>query len=245
MWDKQTRTVLLEGSSGIAPAEIHSLMPTQNVGWRLEVIPMTSSSDDDFRARFVPITNHNPLPPISKYNLPLPPISHDGRTPFLLGRVPRGAKIVSMNQVGFIEPAQEGQPQSIATHGLCGCSAIILTSADIALIAHYPPPFNERLKLLITRFATPMSGRFHRGKGFIITPGRYQKSASGSWRLGVKNQDHTDKLKSILSGISSGTQPAIIPYNEGSNGNPLKGIAVVEFTDNGMPQVYFEGLLLP
>lgn len=238
-WDNDTKTLILKGSSCLKSTEM--LLPACNCAWRLECLPNRNNSGD-FEARFIP-TSHTPLGSVKS-------LSHQSRldewgAPFLSESVPRGARIVSMNQTGFIERAQEGQPQSIATYGLGGCSAIILISADIAFIAHYPPPFNETLKYLIKGFAMPISDCFREGKGFIITPGQYQKSVSGTWQLAVRNQNHAEQLKSIVSGISLEIQPMMIPYSEFRvQGKSLQGIATVKFSEEDLPQVHFEGSLL-
>lgn len=115
-WDTDTRTLVLKGSSCLTSTEM--LLPACNYAWRLECLPNRNNSDD-FEARFIPMTTHTPFE-LAK------PLSHqldEGRPLFLPESVPRGARIVSMNQSGFIERAQ-GQPLSIATYGLCGCSAI-------------------------------------------------------------------------------------------------------------------------
>ena len=238
-WDNDTRAFVLKGSSCLASTKM--LLPACNYAWRLECLPNRNNSGD-FEARFIPITTHTPFE-LAK------PLSHqswldEGRPLFLPESVPRGARIVSMNQSGFIERAQ-GQPLSIATYGLCGCSAIILISADIAFIAHYPPPFNETLKYLIKGLAKPMSNCLRGGKGFIITPGQYQESAPGIWQLEVKNHNHADQLKSIVSSISSEIKPTMVPYSELLvHGKSLQGIATVKFSEGDLPQVYFEGSLL-
>lgn len=70
----------------------------------------------------------------------------------------------------------------------------------------------------------------------------YKQSVSGTYELLVSNDGYVERLEAIAARICPGTELAIIPYDEYvRRGEALQGIATVEFTGEGLPEICFEG----
>lgn len=239
IWNKIERSITLGSSQRLGPADVESLLPpTEHSGWRLEV---SRTDAYDYQIQFLSEVQD---PPVTFRSAAADPTDGPNQeTGFLQGCVPNGALVVEPKQTRIIERTRDSESKSIATYALGGCSAIILVSSKTALIAHYPPPFDSCLESLISKLVHHRAtNRLQGGRGFVITPGVYKQSASGTYDLVVQNEGHAERLEAIAARIWPGSELTRIPYSEDSlDEDDLQGIATVEFIGEGLPEIFFEG----